>query len=166
MDAYLGRWSHKRDKSSFSESSRLFARTVNVRDDYQDTMHLFFNAPMSLPLSDPLPSIENRYLPGIKLPENVVACPDLIQTCQDATMLVFVVPHQVRKCSLLPHPKLMVATDAWRRQSGVMWEDKVRASIALRTGILSILTRSTKCLLVLKLYPGGVNCSGNAGFRL
>ncbi|KAF9356175.1 glycerol-3-phosphate dehydrogenase [Mortierella sp. AD094] len=35
-----------------------------------------------------------KYLPGIKLPENVIACPDLIQTCADATMLVFVVPHQ------------------------------------------------------------------------
>jgi glycerol-3-phosphate dehydrogenase len=37
----------------------------------------------------------NRYLPGIKLPENIVACPDLVKTCEDATMLVFVVPHQV-----------------------------------------------------------------------
>ncbi|KAG0367556.1 NAD-dependent glycerol-3-phosphate dehydrogenase N-terminus-domain-containing protein [Gamsiella multidivaricata] len=35
-----------------------------------------------------------KYLPGIKLPENVVACPDLVQTCSDATMIVFVVPHQ------------------------------------------------------------------------
>ncbi|KAK3842331.1 MAG: NAD-dependent glycerol-3-phosphate dehydrogenase N-terminus-domain-containing protein [Linnemannia gamsii] len=35
-----------------------------------------------------------KYLPGIKLPENVVACPDLVKTCEDATMLVFVVPHQ------------------------------------------------------------------------
>ncbi|KAF9296763.1 NAD-dependent glycerol-3-phosphate dehydrogenase C-terminus-domain-containing protein [Linnemannia elongata] len=35
-----------------------------------------------------------KYLPGIKLPENIVACPDLIKTCEDATMLVFVVPHQ------------------------------------------------------------------------
>ncbi|KAG0083194.1 Glycerol-3-phosphate dehydrogenase, partial [Podila minutissima] len=35
-----------------------------------------------------------KYLPGIQLPENVVACPDLIKTCEDATMLVFVVPHQ------------------------------------------------------------------------
>ncbi|KAG0245751.1 NAD-dependent glycerol-3-phosphate dehydrogenase N-terminus-domain-containing protein [Mortierella sp. GBAus27b] len=35
-----------------------------------------------------------KYLPGIKLPENIVACPDLLETCRDATMLVFVVPHQ------------------------------------------------------------------------
>ncbi|KAF9927565.1 glycerol-3-phosphate dehydrogenase [Linnemannia zychae] len=35
-----------------------------------------------------------KYLPGIKLPENIIACPDLIKTCENATMLVFVVPHQ------------------------------------------------------------------------
>ncbi|KAF9438078.1 glycerol-3-phosphate dehydrogenase [Entomortierella beljakovae] len=35
-----------------------------------------------------------KYLPGIQLPSNVVACPDLLETCRDATMLVFVVPHQ------------------------------------------------------------------------
>lgn len=37
----------------------------------------------------------HRYLPGIQLPSNIVACPDLLETCRDATMLVFVVPHQV-----------------------------------------------------------------------
>ncbi|KAF9210184.1 glycerol-3-phosphate dehydrogenase [Haplosporangium sp. Z 27] len=35
-----------------------------------------------------------KYLPGISLPKNVKACPDLMETCKDATMLVFVVPHQ------------------------------------------------------------------------
>ncbi|KAF9125597.1 glycerol-3-phosphate dehydrogenase [Mortierella sp. 14UC] len=35
-----------------------------------------------------------KYLPGIQLPSNIVACPDLLETCIDATMLVFVVPHQ------------------------------------------------------------------------
>ncbi|KAF9902895.1 Glycerol-3-phosphate dehydrogenase [Lobosporangium transversale] len=35
-----------------------------------------------------------KYLPGIQLPENIVACPDLVETCRDASMLVFVVPHQ------------------------------------------------------------------------
>lgn len=36
-----------------------------------------------------------RYLPGIKLPENIVAVPDLLEACKDATLLIFVVPHQV-----------------------------------------------------------------------
>ena len=53
-----------------------------------------------------------KYLPGKKLPENVVsmgygrfrgethccqlAVPDLVESCRDANILVFVVPHQVR----------------------------------------------------------------------
>lgn len=39
-----------------------------------------------------------KYLPGIKLPRTVRACPDLLDGCADADVLVFVVPHQ-----FLPH---------------------------------------------------------------
>jgi glycerol-3-phosphate dehydrogenase (NAD+) len=35
-----------------------------------------------------------KYLPGIPLPKNVVAIPDLPTACQDATLLIFVLPHQ------------------------------------------------------------------------
>jgi glycerol-3-phosphate dehydrogenase (NAD+) len=35
-----------------------------------------------------------KYLPGITLPENVVAVADLAEACRDATLLVFVLPHQ------------------------------------------------------------------------
>lgn len=35
-----------------------------------------------------------KYLPGIKLPDNVVAIADLKQACEGATLLVFVLPHQ------------------------------------------------------------------------
>ncbi|XP_045145544.1 glycerol-3-phosphate dehydrogenase 1-like protein [Echinops telfairi] len=35
-----------------------------------------------------------RYLPGHKLPENVVAVPSLTEAVQDADLLVFVIPHQ------------------------------------------------------------------------
>lgn len=35
-----------------------------------------------------------KYLPGIKLPTNVVAVPDLATACKDATLLIFVLPHQ------------------------------------------------------------------------
>lgn len=41
-----------------------------------------------------------RYLPGIKLPENIVAVPDLLEACKDATLLIFVVPHQVKISNL------------------------------------------------------------------
>jgi glycerol-3-phosphate dehydrogenase (NAD+) len=51
-----------------------------------------------------------KYLPGIKLPENVKAIPDLKEACKDGTLLVFVLPHQFLP-KLLPvirenvHPK-------------------------------------------------------------
>jgi glycerol-3-phosphate dehydrogenase (NAD+) len=35
-----------------------------------------------------------KYLPGIRLPDNVVAVSDLAEACRNATLLVFVVPHQ------------------------------------------------------------------------
>ena len=35
-----------------------------------------------------------KYLPGIKLPPNVIACPDLEKACKGATLLIFVLPHQ------------------------------------------------------------------------
>ena len=38
--------------------------------------------------------INKKYLPGIELPDNVVAVPDLVEAVKDATALVFVMPHQ------------------------------------------------------------------------
>ena len=38
-----------------------------------------------------------RYLPGILLPSNILAISDVLETCKDATILVFVIPHQVKK---------------------------------------------------------------------
>ncbi|KAJ1950383.1 glycerol-3-phosphate dehydrogenase, partial [Dispira parvispora] len=35
-----------------------------------------------------------KYLPGVRLPHNVVAEPNLIKAVEDATILVFVLPHQ------------------------------------------------------------------------
>ncbi|XP_052803874.1 glycerol-3-phosphate dehydrogenase [NAD(+)], cytoplasmic-like [Mya arenaria] len=35
-----------------------------------------------------------KYLPGIKLPENVVAIPDLVEASKNADLLIFVMPHQ------------------------------------------------------------------------
>ncbi|KAG8235818.1 hypothetical protein J437_LFUL016131, partial [Ladona fulva] len=38
-----------------------------------------------------------KYLPGHKLPENVVAVPDVVEAAKDADILIFVVPHQFVK---------------------------------------------------------------------
>jgi glycerol-3-phosphate dehydrogenase (NAD+) len=35
-----------------------------------------------------------KYLPGIPLPENIVALSDLVESCRDATIIIFVLPHQ------------------------------------------------------------------------
>ncbi|CAN7983940.1 unnamed protein product, partial [Ixodes hexagonus] len=35
-----------------------------------------------------------KYLPGYKLPENVTAVPDIVAACDDADVLVFVLPHK------------------------------------------------------------------------
>lgn len=36
-----------------------------------------------------------KYLPGIKLPENVVAVPSAVEAARGADLLIFVLPHQV-----------------------------------------------------------------------
>ena len=36
-----------------------------------------------------------KYLPGVGIPENVKAVPDLLEAAKDATILVLVIPHQV-----------------------------------------------------------------------
>ena len=38
-----------------------------------------------------------KYLPGIKLPTNIVAVPELLKTVEKATLLIFVLPHQFVK---------------------------------------------------------------------
>ncbi|XP_045208100.2 glycerol-3-phosphate dehydrogenase [NAD(+)], cytoplasmic-like [Mercenaria mercenaria] len=35
-----------------------------------------------------------KYLPGVKLPENVVAVPDVVEASKNADVLIFVMPHQ------------------------------------------------------------------------
>ncbi|KAI4477081.1 hypothetical protein M0804_013082 [Polistes exclamans] len=44
-----------------------------------------------------------KYLPGHRIPENVVAVPDVVEAAKDADILIFVVPHQFipRICSTL-----------------------------------------------------------------
>ncbi|KAK7495616.1 hypothetical protein BaRGS_00013063 [Batillaria attramentaria] len=42
-----------------------------------------------------------KYLPGVKLPENVVAIPDVGAACKDADILVFVLPHQFVRSTCL-----------------------------------------------------------------
>jgi len=50
-----------------------------------------------------------KYLPNIKLPSNIHAEPDLEEACRDATLLIFVLPHQflpplLKKLRRVVHP--------------------------------------------------------------
>uniref|UniRef100_A0A915L8K9 Glycerol-3-phosphate dehydrogenase [NAD(+)] n=1 Tax=Romanomermis culicivorax TaxID=13658 RepID=A0A915L8K9_ROMCU len=38
--------------------------------------------------------VNRKYLPDVKLPENVLAVPDLVESAKDATILIFAIPHQ------------------------------------------------------------------------
>ena len=44
-----------------------------------------------------------KYLPGHKLPPNVIAVPDVVKAAEDADILIFVIPHQFinKICSTL-----------------------------------------------------------------
>uniref|UniRef100_A0AC34RMN2 Glycerol-3-phosphate dehydrogenase [NAD(+)] n=2 Tax=Panagrolaimus sp. JU765 TaxID=591449 RepID=A0AC34RMN2_9BILA len=35
-----------------------------------------------------------KYLPGVKLPENVIGITDVVESCKDADILIFCIPHQ------------------------------------------------------------------------
>ena len=41
--------------------------------------------------------VNQKYLPGIMIPQNVFACPDLLESIRGASMLIFVLPHQFVK---------------------------------------------------------------------
>ena len=43
-----------------------------------------------------------KYLPGHKLPENIVAIPDVLEAIKDADILIFVLPHQFMKNTCKP----------------------------------------------------------------
>ena len=43
-----------------------------------------------------------KYLPGRKLPENVIAVPDIVKAAEDSDIVIFVIPHQFLGKSLAP----------------------------------------------------------------
>ena len=45
---------------------------------------------------------------GHKLPENIVACPDIVDAASDADVLIFVLPHQFIKRACQPLSKLKI----------------------------------------------------------
>lgn len=48
-----------------------------------------------------------KYLPGVSIPPNVIACPDMLTACLDATLLIFVMPFQFLRPMLPTIAKVM-----------------------------------------------------------
>mmetsp|Transcript_39354 Transcript_39354/g.59463 ORF Transcript_39354/g.59463 Transcript_39354/m.59463 type:complete len:408 (+) Transcript_39354:301-1524(+) len=66
----------------------VFEETVSIQDGESNTVQEKLSKVINT-------RHENvKYLPGITLPQNVVAVPDLADACMDATLLIFVLPHQ------------------------------------------------------------------------
>ncbi|KAJ3207079.1 Glycerol-3-phosphate dehydrogenase [Dinochytrium kinnereticum] len=86
-----------------------------------------------------------KYLPNVKLPETVVAHPTLLKAVEDATLLVFVIPHQFVKgiCEQLKgrtHPRaraisLIKGVDV--AQSGLqLISDVIKDSLSMDVSVL------------------------------
>jgi len=81
-----------------SAIAKIIGRNVLTSDEFDDEvkMWVYQEQVEGKNLTDIINAEhENvKYLPGIKFTENVVADPDLASACTDASMLVFVLPHQ------------------------------------------------------------------------
>ncbi|XP_011270240.1 glycerol-3-phosphate dehydrogenase, variant [Capsaspora owczarzaki ATCC 30864] len=85
-----------------------------------------------------------KYLPGIKLPSNVVAVPDVVEAAKDANILVFVVPHQfvINICKSL-HGKIAHDAKAISLIKGIdttngiqLISDVIRDELNIEVGVL------------------------------
>ena len=81
-----------------SAVAKIIGNNVRRLADFSEevTMYVYEEIVEGEKLSDVINSRhENiKYLPGIKLPDNVRADPDLVSSAREADVLVFVVPHQ------------------------------------------------------------------------
>ncbi|CAL7940231.1 unnamed protein product [Xylocopa violacea] len=68
----------------------------NNKFETRVTMYVYEEIVNSQKLTDIINQLhENvKYLPGHKLPENIIAIPDVVEAAKDADILIFVLPHQ------------------------------------------------------------------------
>jgi glycerol-3-phosphate dehydrogenase (NAD+) len=87
-----------------------------------------------------------KYLPGIRLPDNVVAVPDLKEACEGATLLIFVMPHQFLP-KLLPiirdsaHPSCRGVSLI----KGLDFDAKTKQPLLISESIAAAMNPSFKC---------------------
>ncbi|KAJ2847291.1 glycerol-3-phosphate dehydrogenase, partial [Coemansia brasiliensis] len=81
-----------------STAARIIGKNVQKLADFDDTVKIWVYEEMvnGQKLTDIINAKhENvKYLPGHKLPSNVVAVPDAVEVVRDATHIVVVIPHQ------------------------------------------------------------------------
>lgn len=85
-----------------SAIAKLVGQNCQKLDCFETTVHMYVHQEkvrhhgQELDLTDVINTYhENvKYLPGIILPFNVVAVPDLAEAAKNATLLIFVTPHQ------------------------------------------------------------------------
>uniref|UniRef100_A0A0N5C6D2 Glycerol-3-phosphate dehydrogenase [NAD(+)] n=1 Tax=Strongyloides papillosus TaxID=174720 RepID=A0A0N5C6D2_STREA len=85
-----------------------------------------------------------KYLPGKKIPENVVAVTDLVETCKDADFLIFVVPHQF-VAGLCKQLKGNIKSDA----QGISMIKGLALNTGAKSGI-NLITDEIKSILDIK----------------
>lgn len=85
-----------------SAVARIIGRNVKEQEGFEPEVRqwVFPEKVMHEGKEASLPDVINthhmnvKYLPGVQLPENVLACGDLAESTRGATLLVFVLPHQ------------------------------------------------------------------------
>ncbi|CAJ0562557.1 unnamed protein product, partial [Mesorhabditis spiculigera] len=87
-----------------------------------------------------------KYLPGKILPENVVAVPDLVESCREANILIFVVPHQfvARICSQLK--------DNLKAEGGVQAVSLIKGVSVRKEGGLKLISEEITDALNIPCY--------------
>lgn len=63
-----------------------------------------------------------KYLPGHKLPENLIAVPDVADACRGSDLLIFIMPHQFVTVRKVGKP---ADEPSWRLRCsrGLVWSD-------------------------------------------
>lgn len=111
-----------------------------------------------------------KYLPGVQLPENVVAVPEIGDVVKDATALVFVMPHQCQSSLRTTRGPLsltrgLVLFKVLQTMEGKLSKDKAVKAVSLIKGVH---VEGEKISLFADLIEEklGVSCSALSGANI